>query len=212
MAEAVVVEPLTPRTFDALANLFKEGGDPRWCWCMFWRLAGKDFSEAKVPQLRGRLEALAAGPLPPGLVALRGDRAVGWCSLGPRGDFQRLERSRVIPRVDDQPVWSIVCFAVSKTARGEGVAAALLEAAVKWAREQGARVLEAYPVEIEPGATVNADSAFTGTVAMFERTGFRVVSATGSKAAGRPRVVVRRTLRSTSRAVARRARPGPSAG
>jgi GNAT superfamily N-acetyltransferase len=195
MAESVVVEPLTTRTFAALAVLFKEGGDPRWCWCMFWRLTGKDFSEAKVPQLRGRLEELDAGPLPPGLVALRGDRAVGWCSLGPREDFQRLERSRVIPRVDDQRVWSIVCFAVSKTARGEGVAAALLEAAVNWAREQGAKILEAYPVEIEPGVTVNAEAAYTGTLPMFERAGFEVASPTASKAAGRPRVIARKVLR-----------------
>jgi GNAT superfamily N-acetyltransferase len=192
---SLVVEPLTPQRFDALAELFKEGGDPRSCWCMFWRLRGKDFSQAKVAQLRGGLAELAARPLAPGLVAFRGDRAVGWCSLGPREDFDRLEHSRVIPHVDDRAVWSIVCFAVSRSARGEGVAAALLDAAVNWARKQGAKVLEAYPVQTEPGKAVNADSAFTGTLPMFERAGFRVVSATDSKAAGRPRVVVRRDLR-----------------
>jgi len=189
------VEPLTASRFEALAALFREGGDPRSCWCMFWRLRAKDFSEAKVPQLRGGLAALAAGPLAPGLVAFRGDRAVGWCSLGPREDFGRLEHSRVIPRVDDQAVWSIVCFAVSKDARGKGVAGALLEAAVNWARNQGAKVLEAYPVEIGSDKTMNAESAYTGTLPMFERAGFKVVSATDSKAAGRPRVVVRRDLR-----------------
>jgi GNAT superfamily N-acetyltransferase len=192
---SLVVEPLTAERFEALAALFKEGGDPRSCWCMFWRVRGRDFSGAKVPDLRGRLAALAAGPLAPGLVAFRGDRAVGWCSLGPREDFDRLERSRVIPRIDDKPVWSIVCFAVSKTARGEGVAGELLEAAVRWASEHGAKVLEAYPVDVEPGSTVNAESAYTGTVPMFVRAGFTVVSPTDSKAAGRPRVVVRRDLR-----------------
>jgi GNAT superfamily N-acetyltransferase len=192
---SLVVQPLTPERFEALAELFKEGGDPRSCWCMFWRVRGKDFSGAKVPELRERLAALAAGPLAPGLVAFRGDRAVGWCSLGPREDFDRLEHSRVIPRVDDKPVWSIVCFAVSKTARGEGVAATLLEAAMKWARKHGAKILEAYPVEVKPATTVNAESAYTGTVPMFARAGFTVVSPTGSKAAGRPRVVVRRDLR-----------------
>jgi GNAT superfamily N-acetyltransferase len=192
---SLVVEPLTAERFEALAGLFKEGGDPRSCWCMFWRVRGKDFSGAKVPELRERLAALAAGPLAPGLVAFRGDRAVGWCSLGPREDFDRLEHSRVIPRVDDKPVWSIVCFAVSKTARGEGVAATLLEAAMKWARKHGAKILEAYPVEVKPATTVNAESAYTGTVPMFARAGFTVVSPTGSKAAGRPRVVVRRDLR-----------------
>jgi len=192
---SLLVKPLTAEGFDALAALFKEGGDPRSCWCMFWRLRGKDFSAAKVPELRGRLAGLADGPLAPGLIAFRGGRPVGWCSLGPREDFERLEHSRVIPRVDDQPVWSIVCFAVSKTARGEGVAAALLDAAAKWAGKQGARILEAYPVEADPGSTVSPESAYTGTLPMFERAGFKVVSATDSKANGRRRVVVRRDLR-----------------
>ena len=76
---------------------------------------------------------------PPGLVAFDGDRAVGWVSLGPRTDFERIVRSRVIPTVDDRPVWSIVCFAVSSTARGRGVARALLDAAIAYARERAAR-------------------------------------------------------------------------
>jgi len=29
-------------------------------------------------------------------------------------------RSRVIPKIDDRPVWSIVCFFVDKRARGRG--------------------------------------------------------------------------------------------
>lgn len=162
---------------------------------MFWRLRGKAFANAKVPELRDRLAALAAGSLAPGLVAFRGERAVGWCSLGPREDFDRLEHSRVIPRVDETPVWSIVCFAVSKSVRGEGVAGVLLEAALNWARKQGATTLEAYPVAIGSGTTMNADVAYTGTLPMFERAGFKVVSATNSTAAGLPRVVVRKKLR-----------------
>jgi GNAT superfamily N-acetyltransferase len=195
MTASLVVKPLTAERFDALAALFREGGDPRSCWCMFWRLRGREFSEAKVPELRSRFEGVAGGPLAPGLVAFRGDQAVGWCSLGPREAFERLEHSRVIPRVDDEPVWSIVCFAVSKTARGEGVAGALLDAAVMWAGQQGATTLEAYPVDVEPGTEVNAEAAYTGTLPLFERAGFHVVSPTASKAAGHPRVIVRRDLR-----------------
>jgi GNAT superfamily N-acetyltransferase len=203
MTTDLVIEPLTADRFDALAALFKEGGDPRWCWCMFWRLRGKDFAEGKVPQLRQRLHDLAAGPLAPGLVAFRAGRAVGWCSLGPREDFERLERSRIIPRVDDAPVWSIVCFAVSKAARGEGVAVALLDAAARWAAEQGARLLEAYPVDTTNG-TIESGSAYTGTLPMFERAGFKVVAPTGSSASGRPRVVVRKSLGGATRAAAGR--------
>ena len=132
MSPATVrIVPLTAETWPALEVLFREGGDPRWCWCQFWRLRSKDFGAAKVPELRARLRTLAQGPEPPGLVALEGspgeERAVGWVSLGPRAGFERIVRSEVIPAIDDRPVWSIVCFAVSASARGRGVARTLLE-------------------------------------------------------------------------------------
>ena len=189
------VRPLTGETWDALAELFREGGDPRWCWCQYWRLRSKDFSSAKVPQLRERLHGQAVSPQPPGLVAFDGDRAVGWVSLGPRPDFERVVRSRVIPTVDDQPVWSIVCFAVSESARGRGVARTLLEAAVEYARERGADALEAYPVAIDAAEPIHPDAAFTGTLPMFERAGFRMVADRASDPSSRhQRVVVRREL------------------
>lgn len=194
---AVDVRPLTGETWDALAELFREGGDPRWCWCQFWRLRSKDFAALKVPQLRERLHDQATSDRAPGLVAFDGDRAVGWVSLGPRADFERIVRSRVIPTIDDRPVWSIVCFAVSSSARGQGVARALLEAAIDHARTQGAEALEAYPVRHgEIAGEITPDAAFTGTLPMFERAGFRVVADRASDpSASHQRVVVRKSLR-----------------
>jgi GNAT superfamily N-acetyltransferase len=169
-----------------------------WCWCQHWRLRSKDMAAAKVPQLRERLHDQAQAPRPPGLVAFDGGRAVGWVSLGPRTDFERIFRSRVIPTIDDRPVWSILCFAVSSEARGQGVARALLDAALDYARERGADALEAYPVAIDAGEPIHPDAAFTGTLPMFERAGFRVVAARASDPSSRhQRVVVRRELAST---------------
>jgi len=196
---AVRIEPLSDATWPALEALFREGGDPRWCWCQFWRLRSKDFGAARVPELRERLRGLADGPQPPGLVAIEGDgaeaRAVGWVSLGPRADFERIVRSKVIPAVDDRPVWSIVCFAVSASARGRGVAKVLLDGAIDYARERGADALEAYPVVVDAGEGIHPESAFTGTLPMFERAGFSVVAERASDpSASRLRVVVRREL------------------
>ena len=190
------VRPLTGETWDALVELFREGGDPRWCWCQYWRLRSKDFSASKVPQLRERLHDQALSMEPPGLVAFDGDRAVGWVSLGPRTEFERIVRSKVIPTIDDRPVWSIVCFAVSATARGQGVARALLDAAIEHARANGAEALEAYPVAIDAGEPIHAEAAFTGTLPMFERVGFRIVADRASDPSSRhPRVVVRMSIR-----------------
>jgi ribosomal protein S18 acetylase RimI-like enzyme len=193
------IRPLTPDTWDALAALFREGGDPRWCWCQFWRMRPKDMSAAKVPELEARLHAQAASGEPPGLVAFDGapgsDRALGWISLGPRETFEKVVHSRVIPKIDDRPVWSIVCFAVSKDARGRGVARALLDGAIEYARKHGAEALEAYPVRLPDGEPVHPDAAFTGTLPMFERVGFRVAADRASDpSASNQRVVVRREL------------------
>jgi ribosomal protein S18 acetylase RimI-like enzyme len=194
----VDVRPVTSETWDALADLFREGGDPRWCWCQYWRLRSKDFSAAKVPELRERLHDKALSPEPPGLVAFDGDRAVGWVSIGPRTDYERIVRSRVIPTIDDRPVWSIVCFAVSPAARGRGVARALLEGAIAYAGERGAVALEAYPVRVGDGEAIHPESAFSGTLPMFERAGFRVVADRASDpSSSRQRVVVRRELLAT---------------
>jgi len=192
------IHPLTGETWDALAAFFREGGDPRWCYCQHWRLRSKDMAAAKVPQLRERLHDQAVSDQPPGLVAFDGERAVGWVGLGPRTDFERITHSRVIPTIDDRPVWSIVCFAVSATARGRGVARALLDAAIAHARARGADALEAYPIRLDVDEPLQAEAAFTGTLPMFERAGFVVVADRASDpSSARQRVVVRRELRST---------------
>jgi len=197
--QALRIEPLTRSTWPALEGLFREGGDPRWCFCQYWRLRSKDFGALRVPELRARLRTQAESASPPGLVALEGEgpdtRAIGWLSLGPRADFERIVRSRVIPTIDDRPVWSIVCFAISGSARGRGVAAALLDRAVVHARDSGAQALEAYPVRVDPGEGLQAEAAFTGTLPMFERAGFTIVADRASDpAASHQRVVVRRDL------------------
>lgn len=181
------IQPLTPANFDALAALFGEGGDPRWCWCAFWRLRGSAAARSEADQNRELLRGLAAGDgVAPGLVAMRAGRAVGWVSLAPREDLPRLVHSRVLAPVDDRPVWSIVCFVVSKPERGRGVGTALLDAAVEYARRRGATTVEAYPM--------TAGSAPTGTVSMFERAGFEVVATRQSTPSSRLRPIMRRDL------------------
>ena len=191
----VTIQPLTTGTWPALTALFEEGGDPAWCWCQFWRTSG--FSGSRDDQKaanRGKLQRLAAGPAAPGLVALAGDgTAVGWVSVGPRADFERLERSKVRPRLDDVQVWSIVCFVVSKHARGQGVGSRLLDAAVAFAREHGAPALEAYPVDTSTGKPTGP-TLYSGTLSTFLRAGFHVARRVESSQATVVREIVRLEL------------------
>ena len=127
-------------------------------------------------------------------MAYRDGEPVGWVSVGPRDDYARLQHSKVLGPVDDKPVWSIVCFVVARAARGQGVARALLDAAVDYAREHGATLLEAYPVETD-GERVPAANAFKGTLGMFERAGFEVVERRRANSVSAPRPIVRRAVR-----------------
>ncbi|HLY13833.1 MAG TPA: GNAT family N-acetyltransferase [Candidatus Limnocylindrales bacterium] len=190
------IVPLTAETWPALTALFEEGGDPRWCWCQFWRSTGFSGTAREIAaQSRERLEAQARSPRTPGLVALTPDgAAVGWVSVGPREDFEHLERSRVRPRLDDLPVWAIVCFVVGKRARRQGVGAQLLDGAIAYARGQGAPALEAYPVDTSQGKPTGP-TLYTGTLSTFLRAGFRIERQVESKQATVVREIVRLDLR-----------------
>jgi GNAT superfamily N-acetyltransferase len=192
------IVPATASTWDALADLFarRGGGDARFCWCAWWRIRAKEFATSPPAANRARLRALVEGGPPPGLVALEDGRAVGWVGLGPRPDFERIERSRVIPRVEGPTPWAIVCFVVAADARGRGVASALLAAAVDHARAAGAPAVEGYPIDPAtlPDGRVGDTGAYVGTRSMFERAGFRLAAPTTSHSGGAPRVVMRRAL------------------
>ena len=196
-SSAPVVRALTPERFADLADLLEEGGDARWCWCTYFRFRGRSWSNSTAAGNRAALHELTErdpGEHPaPGLLAYRGERAIGWVSLGPRADYERLAYSTVLAPVDDTPVWSIVCFVVSRRARGQGVATALLAAAVAYAGDRGATSLEAYPVDPGEGR-VPAASAYQGTLSMFERAGFRVVARRQRNAATAVRSIVRLDL------------------
>jgi GNAT superfamily N-acetyltransferase len=188
------IEPLSAETWPALEALFSRGGDPKWCFCMFWRKPGSNWSNTTADENRADLRALVGQDPAPGLVALRDGAAVGWVGLGPREVFGRLARSRTIPQLPGDGVWTVNCFVVAREARRSGVAGALLAAAVTYAREHGARVLEGYPVATQ-GDRITSAAAYTGTLGMLERGGFEVVGDTTSKPSpGMFRKVVRLQL------------------
>lgn len=189
----LAITPLTADRFGDLAALFEEGGDPKWCWCTYFRVRGMRFSGTASDDHRAAMRTLSDGRGPDdtalGLLAYRDGRPVGWVSLGPREDFERLTHSRLLAAVDDRPVWSIVCFVVSRNARGQGIAIRLLDAAIEYAHDRGATTLEAYPIDTG-GLHVPPGPVYKGTLAMFERAGFRVVATRRLNASSPERPIV----------------------
>lgn len=135
-----------------------------------------------------------------GLLAYDGGAPVGWVAIEPRAAYPRLARSRTLAPVDDAPVWSITCFFVARSHRGRGLTRALVEAAVRHARAQGARIVEAYPVDLRRDV---ADAwVYTGAASTFRALGFAEVA---RRSATRP--VVRKALRRPRTGAERARRP-----
>lgn len=188
------VHPLTGDRFGDVATLFGQGGDPKWCWCAFWRVRGLDWTNTTADANRERLRRLARRSPAPGLIAYLDGEPVGWVGLGPRESFDRLQHSKVLAPVDDKPVWSIVCFVVARRRRGRGVARALLAGAIEYARDHGATLLEGYPADTGQGR-LSAAAAYKGTVGMFEAQGFEVVERRQWNRTTPVRPIVRRAVR-----------------
>jgi len=193
-------KPVTAAEWDDLAALFGPRGACGGCWCMWWRLPRSEFAHRKGEGTRRALKRIVDRGPAPGILAYDGGRAVGWCCVGPREDFPLLERSRVLARVDDEPVWSIVCFFVARDHRRQGLTRRLVAAAVSYAAGRGARRIEAYPVDARSG---QPDAfVYTGLVAAFAANGFVEVARRSQR---RP-IMRRRVRRGRARPSARSAR------
>jgi hypothetical protein len=83
----LAIHPLSPERLPDLAELFGQGGDPKWCWCTWYRLRNAGFSSGSAEGHRAVLEQAthddAAVGRGPGLLAYDGEAVVGWVSVGP---------------------------------------------------------------------------------------------------------------------------------
>jgi GNAT superfamily N-acetyltransferase len=182
------IHPLTPDRWDDLATLFDRPGDPRGCWCMYYRVRSREFAELWGTGARTAFRKVVGDGPPPGLLAYRDGVPVGWCAVAPRDGLPRVLRSPVLRPLDDAPAWAVTCFYVVRGERRGGVAAALLEAAVAFAAGHGATLVEGYPKDTG-GARRSANELFMGSRSMFADAGFREA---GRRSVTRP--IMRREL------------------
>ena len=186
------VRPVTPERWGDFQKVMGPQGAYAGCWCMWWRVGSrKEFegtAKERGPRLKRRMKRLVDEGTVPGVLAYVDGEPAVWCSIAPREDFSALERSRNYARIDDTPVWSVVCFYAAKPFRGQGMLAGVLREACEYARDNGARVVEGYPVD--PGKKMAAVDVYMGTAETFRKAGFKEVARTKH---GKP--VMRNTLR-----------------
>ncbi|WP_136054454.1 GNAT family N-acetyltransferase [Microbacterium sp. K24] len=172
----ITTEVATTARWDDVQHALTGGGDGASCQCIWPMLSNKDWNETTTPQRTEMLRAeIDEGP-PPGIVAYVDGEAAGWIRIGPRSKQARIPRTRIIAAAspepfDDDSVWAVTCFVVRREHRGSGLNLELLEAAVDYARESGARLIEGYPVDTR-GEKQRTNDLFHGTVGTFLAGGF----------------------------------------
>lgn len=214
--EGYETRELSLETWPDFERLFERSGSG-WahCWCVAAQrlkaLPSCTRSEAAAINRPYKRELVEQGRAHGILVYDADDEPVGWCQFGPRSELPILGAS------DDaeQPLWRVTCFVVDKKHRRRGVAGLALHAAIDAIRGRGGGVVEASPIAAWThgptgsheavrvqgvGPVAPAHGSFgnvsnAGTVSMFEKEGFQVVSVVSApRPSDRLRAVGRRRL------------------
>lgn len=169
------VHPLAKDRWKDFEELFGAKGACGGCWCMFPRLRRSEYERLKGEGNRRAMKKIVDSGRVPGLLGYADGKPVAWCSIEPRELIGSLGRSRVLAPVDDEPVWSIVCLFLAKSHRGCGLSRKMIEAAVRYAKKQGASIVEAYPVEPKK-SPMPAVFAYPGIASVYLAAGFQEVA------------------------------------
>jgi len=164
------IKPLTPERWSDFESLFGSNAVCMGCWCMWWRVPNKEFTSLGKVGLKEAMRTLVHRGVEAGLLAYIDGNPAGWVTVAPRADYVRLSTSHLLAPVDEQPVWSIPCFFVHHDYRHQGLMAQLIAAAVAYAKEHGAEMVEAYPYD--PDKKIGPADIYTGVVSTFESAGF----------------------------------------
>jgi GNAT superfamily N-acetyltransferase len=167
-------KPIKQNLWTDLEELFGPNGACAGCWCMYWKLRGKAFEEARNYETRQMHKSIVDSGIATGLLAYLHGEVVGWIAVEPREAYPRLAHSRLLKPVDDRPVWSVTCFFIAKRFRRQGIMVKLLNAAVEHVRKQGGRIVEGYPVDVQKDTP--AAFIYTGTASAFQQAGFKEVA------------------------------------
>lgn len=167
----LVFRPVTAESWDDFVKLFESRGSPHYCWCMAWRSnENKKTIPGKVGKKASMKSRVGAGT-PIGILGYHDGQPIAWCSIAPRESYRTLGGDETI-----RDVWSLACFFVQRPFRNKGVSSQLLKAAVNYARDNGAKYVEAYPVAPE-----SQSYRFMGLVPAFAEAGFQFVKTAGSR-------------------------------
>jgi GNAT superfamily N-acetyltransferase len=182
---SISIVPANQASCDDLQAIFGARGPAALCQCQRFKLRPREaFRNFPVEERAHRLRVQTECGNPQsdttsGLVAYLDGEPVGWCAVEPRTAYEGLVRTFRVPwegrdedKADDS-VWAVTCLFTRAGFRRRGISRALARAAVEFARERGARAIEAYPITTENALL---EELHPGTEATFAAAGFTEVS------------------------------------
>lgn len=167
----IKIIPVDTSNWTDFETLFKSKGAPGYCWCMAWRMTKEELKNNTSSNRKKFIKNRVSSGTPVGLIANLENEPIAWCSVAPRETYKRLGGEENL-----ENVWSIVCFYIKKEFRDKGFIDTLIEETKKYARSNGAKYLEAYPVEPD-----SPSYRFMGFIKTFEKAGFSFVKKAGTR-------------------------------
>jgi GNAT superfamily N-acetyltransferase len=184
-ADQLTVVPANQASWDDLTAIFGSA-DAGHCQCQRFKVLGWIWRDSTLEQRTAMLRAQTACGDPTaaatsGLVGYVDGEPAGWVAVEPRTAYPKLRTSRIPwsgrdEDKDDDDVWAVTCFVVRKGYRGRGLTYLLARATVDFARERGAKALEAYPMITEPGREITWGELHVGARQVFEDAGFAEIN------------------------------------
>lgn len=166
--------PLTPERWQDFEQVFGPNGACAGCWCAWFLMTNKEFKESGKEGHKTLLRTIVQSGVEPGIIAYADGIPAGWVAMAPRERYKRLATSKLLGAVDEQPVWVISCFYIYRDYRHQGLMEKLISTAEDFARKKGAKILEAFPIDVKE--KMSPISIYTGIVDVFYRRGFERVA------------------------------------
>jgi len=163
--------PVTKERWSDFEKLFESKIAPHNCWCTAWRKVEKKETKPTKKEKKASIELNICKNVPIGIIAYSNNEPMAWCSVAPRETYRKLGGDETINNV-----WSLVCFFVKRSFRGNGITKLLLAEAINYAINNGAKYIEAYPVESD-----SPSYRFMGFLQTFENADFKFIKKAGTR-------------------------------
>jgi len=163
------IKQLGTDTWTDFVSLMQMDAQCAECWCLNHR---EPTGCATGTAAQEKMKLLTDQNKVGGLLAYVGTDCVGWLSIDPMTEMVGHD-CQSTAKPDE---WSIHCIFVKDGFRGQGISTKLIQAAVVFAKENGAKLVSAFPIPSKNRSKFPPNEAeFSGRFSTYAKLGFKPV-------------------------------------